>query len=169
MRLMSYEMGCHWLGVSESDAWPEYTKQFTAMYRLPTDSGRKTFLANLLIGWFPQETATALFVMEHGIWASGENEFLFTAFRNLAAGRAVSELSSVDDAPVLVFESSESKLFESFFAIATYFYWDAVAVAQDQKLLIKTSHDEFFSIHTDDPVLFESVISCLKSTNFELF
>ena len=166
---MSWEMGLQWLGVSKSDAWPEYTKQFTAMYRLPTDSGKKTFLANLLVSEFLQDTPIALFIQEHGVWESCENEFLFTAFRDLAAGRPLSEASRVDDAPVLVFESSEAKLFESFFAITTYFYWDAIGIPQDQKLLIKTSHDAFFSIHTDDLILFGSVISCLKSTDFELF
>ena len=134
-----------------------------ATYRLPKDSGEKTLLARVLINEFLIGMPVTLVIQEHGVWPSSENAFLFTTFRNLAAN---SHLSEVDDAPFLFFNRDENKLLESFFAITTYFCWDAVIVPEIDWLIINTSHDEVFRVQTDDEETYQRLVSCLNG--FEL-
>lgn len=114
-------------------------------YLLPPDTGKKTALARALVGLLHVESPGLFWITATGVWPSSENMPLFEAYR-----RSLGEDRPIHAAPGHVFDGTHLTQLECLLDLALYFYWDSILTEGPQGIVIKTSHDEFISIHTKD-------------------
>ena len=114
-------------------------------YLLPPDTGKKTALARALVGVLHVYSPGLLWITATGIWPSSENMPLFEAYR-----RSLGEGRPIHAAPGHVFDGSDLTQLECLLDLALYFYWDSILIEAPAGLAIKTSHDEYVSIRTND-------------------
>lgn len=144
MKIKTYHDGKEWLdslGVNLIRNDSEGESVSSAVYLLPKDSGRKTALAHLLIHQIFSDKALIFVLLEHGIWPSSENEFLFFKYRG-----SVSEEKDIDEYPFHYAEPQEAIYIEGLFALCLYFIWGAALLDDRGDVVIEISHDEWIRI-----------------------
>lgn len=114
-------------------------------YSIPSDSGRKTALSRLFAYLLLRKPNTCIYVSGWGVWSSSENFDLFYGYR-----RSYGENRTLMEAPVHLFEQSETDAFVSILSMAFYFIWDAWVFDTEGKTVVKLSHDEWFEVRSDD-------------------
>ena len=106
-------------------------------YSLPSDTGRKTYLANCISRLVTPQPEGLLWMTSWNVWPSAENMNLFYGYR-----RSLSESRPLIEVPGHIFQSSELEQVECLLDLALYFMWDAWIIEGKNGVVIKISHDE---------------------------
>jgi hypothetical protein len=129
-------------------------------YLLPSDAGRKTAITRILIGSIDTTAPGLFWITSWGIFPSSENMALFDGYR-----KSLGESRGIGAAPGHVFGESDLQSLECLFDLTLYFYWDATLFDGAERIVVRTSHDEYISVHAkhkEHLEEFESKLARLK-------
>jgi hypothetical protein len=115
---------------------------YSADYLLPPDAGKKTALGRMLIGLLHVKSPGLFWITATGIWPSSENMALFEGYR-----QSFGESRPLHAAPGHVFSGSDLMRLECLFDLTLYFSWDSLLFEEPGGLALRTSHDEYISVH----------------------
>ena len=133
---MKARVGIESLKCNLEDIYP-----YTCSFSMPVDTGRKTALARSICHSLDVTSPGLLWITAWGIFPSSENVETFNGYR-----RSLGEDRDIYNAPGHVFDQADLKQLESIFGLALYFYWDASLFEGTGDVLIRTSHDEYFTV-----------------------
>ncbi len=149
MRVISKNECAEWLksslGIAGTVDEIEHEYPNGATYLLPSDTGKKTALGRALVGLLQVESPGLFWITATGIWPSSENMSLFDGYR-----RSFGENRTLDAAPPHVFSDTDLTELECLLDMALYFYWDSILLERPEGVAVKTSHDEYISVHAKD-------------------
>lgn len=162
MRFLTRDQGEEWLAASGLPALDESERSWEfgleAQYGLPTDAGRKTALARLLVAPIDDNKLRGmLWITAHGIWPSSENVELFYAIR-----RGFGESRRLSEIPCHVFDHTAAVAAECLLDVTLYFSWDARLYLPNSATIIKFSHDEILEVHSKTAIECATLIEGLK-------
>ena len=120
-------------------------RQVGETYSIPRDSGAKTALSRVFAYLLLRNSNVCIYVSGWGVWGSSENLDLFYGYR-----RSFGENRPLIEAPVHLFEPTETDTFVSILCMVFYFVWDAWVFDIEGKTLVRISHDEWLEVRTDD-------------------
>jgi hypothetical protein len=118
---------------------------YRADYLLPPDAGKKTALGRMLIGLLHVKSSGLFWITATGIWPSSENIALFEGYR-----RSFGENRPLHAAPGHVFSGSDLTQLECLFDLTLYFSWDSLLFEEPGGVALRTSHDEYISVHSEN-------------------
>jgi hypothetical protein len=130
-------------GFTVKGAEREYA--YGADYLLPPDAGKKTALGRMLIGLLQVKSPGLFWITATGIWPSSENMALFDGYR-----QSFGENRPLHAAPGHVFSRSDLTQLECLFDLTLYFSWDSLLFEGPGDVVLRTSHDEYISVHGKD-------------------
>ena len=114
-------------------------------YRLPVNTGSKTCLARFLTHFVDLGQRGLFWITDWGVFPSSQNMALFDAYR-----KSLGEDRAIHAAPGHIFDESDSQQVECLFDLALYFLWDVSVFEEAGIILVKTSRDEYVSIHAKE-------------------
>jgi hypothetical protein len=130
-------------------------------YRLPTDTGKKTALAHVVIGSVDVTEMGLLWITAWSIFPSSENMLLFNGYRS-----SLGETRDVHAAPAHTFGMSDLPNVECLLDLVLYFYWDAILL-DGSGILVRASHDEYISIHASEEASLQEFKTSLARLKLE--
>jgi hypothetical protein len=110
-------------------------------FAIPSDTGRKTYLANVIADQFRSDGDGLLWIDEIGIWPTCENWTIYRAIRSLAG-----DSRDLHEAPGHEFGRQDIDILDAMIAVTLYFSWGALLIRGDRKLIARISHDEYISV-----------------------
>ncbi len=145
MRIVGRDEAMKWVSqkglVSEDGTVVLPNAQARAAFRIPPDSGKKTALSLALASLVTGGDESLLWILEHGIWPSCEDPFLFDGFR-----KSIAACGPVSEHPAHLYGRDDAQTVQSLLALILYFVWGAVIVSPEQGVLVDISHDEIIEI-----------------------
>ena len=123
-------------------------------YGVPSDTGKKTVLGRVLTGCVARPGAGLFWITGWGIFPSSENMVLFDGYR-----KSLGENRTIHAAPGHVFGESDLGTVECLLDLALYFYWDSSLF--DGAIVLRTSHDECFSVYARNKAHMQEISSNL--------
>ena len=144
MQFLSISEGSTTLGLGPVESFvAEVADQLvdSAGFEIPTDSCRKSALAQLISKLAPSKPPVLLWVTGWGVWPSCENWDLFYGYR-----RSLGETRQLIDAPLHVFTSTDQPALASMVSLVLFFGWDAHVVSITGDFMLTISHDEWFEL-----------------------
>jgi len=121
-------------------------------FTLPTDSGRKVWLAGFLYSLLQPSSELLIWLGEWEVWPSSQHMPLFTRFR-----QAFGEKRPLIEAPAHLLTPEEADDAVSIISISLLFIWDCHLLSASGRDAVFTSHDEFGWFASRDPSVAESV------------
>jgi len=130
-------------------------------FALPADTPVKTALARWISGQVNRKEPALLWITAWGVFPSAENLALFYGYRaSLGEPRLLHEASAH-----LLFEDDREQL-EALLALSLYFLWDVILLDLTDRLVIRTSHDEWLSFATEDATRLAEIERTLKARGY---
>lgn len=162
MKFLTREQGVEWLaqyGLPTPDELvPSWPFGLIAQHSIPTDAGRKTALARLLVALVSDAKSRGmLWITGHGVWPSSENIELFYYVR-----RALGEDRRLPELPCHVFDQTAATPAECLLDLTLYFSWDATLYLPDVATIIQCSHDEILEVYSKTPFEGAAVVEELR-------
>jgi hypothetical protein len=109
-----------------------------AKFALPTDSGRKVWLAQFLYSLLQPSPELLIWLGGWEVWPSSQHMPLFTRFRE-----ACGEKRPLIEAPAHLLAPEEGDDALSIISISLLFVWDCHILSASGRDAVFTSHDEF--------------------------
>ncbi len=126
-------------------------------FALPTDSGRKVWLARFLYGLVDPSPELLIWIGDWAIWPSGQHMPLFSRFR-----QAFEEHRPLIEAPGHVVAPDEIEDGVSILTMSLFFLWDCHVLTASGRDVVFVSHDEFGWFGSRDVAVAGSVGQRLK-------
>lgn len=146
MKIISKNECGDWLKANIGNAFTiegiEREYSYGADYLLPSDAGKKTALARTLVGLLQVKIPGLFWITATGIWPSSENMVLFDGYR-----KSLGETRPLSAAPGHVFSGTELEQLECLLDLDLYFSWDSILFEGPGGAVLRTSHDEYVSVH----------------------
>jgi len=124
---------------------------------LPTDSGRKVWLARFIYGLLAPSPELLIWIGDWALWPSSQHMPLFSRFR-----QAFGEGRSLIEAPGHLVTPSEIEDGVSILTMSLLFFWDCHVLTASGRDVVFVSHDEFGWFGSRDSSVAGSVCQQLK-------
>ena len=107
-------------------------------FAVPTDSGRKVWLARFLYGLLGPSPELLIWIGDWAVWPSSQHMPLFSRFR-----QAFGECRPLIEAPGHLVTPSEIEDGISILTTSLLFFWDCHVLTASGRDIVFVSHDEF--------------------------
>jgi hypothetical protein len=114
-------------------------------YLLPRDTGKKTSIARVLTGCVDATEPGLFWITGWSVFPTCQNMSLFDRYR-----QSLGESRPIHAAPGHVFGESDLWDVECLLDLVLYFYWDATLFECAGSIVVRISHDEWFSVYAKD-------------------
>jgi hypothetical protein len=126
-------------------------------FALPTDSGRKVWLARFLYERLAPSPELLIWPGDWAVWPSSQHMPLFSRFR-----QAFGEHRPLIEAPGHLVTSDEIEDGVSILTVSLLFFWDCHLLTSSARDVVFVSHDEFGWYGSRDASMADSVRQQLK-------
>jgi len=123
----------------------------SALFPIPTDSGRKSHLAKSLYSLVGDDDEILLWIDHWAIWPSSQHPPLFSRLR-----QSFGTAQSLDEAPGQLLAKDEADDAISIILVALIFIWDCHILTSSGRLALYVSHDEYGWIASHDQLEVET-------------
>jgi hypothetical protein len=131
-------------------------------WKSPVLSARMLFFARILQGLVEGRGRSLLLPTGWNIWASSENWHAYYRIR-----KSYGDLRFIEDAPGHLFLEHEASDLVTFLHFGVTFGWDFQLLAEDSRVRIFVSHDEWFRISASDDELLSRIVDEMSSANLQ--
>jgi hypothetical protein len=121
-------------------------------FALPTDSGRKVWLARFLHGLLAPSPELLIWLGDSAVWPSSQHMPLFSRFR-----QALGEQRPLIEAPGHLVTADEIEDAVSILTISLLFFWNCHLLTASGRDVVFVSHDEFGWFASRDASVADSV------------
>jgi hypothetical protein len=149
VKVISAQECQEWLDIrfGRGSSWQKMEADYATCvtYQLPIDTGVKTAIARIVCQSISTDQPGLFWISAWRIFPSSQNMALFDGYRT-----SFGEHRPIHAAPGHLFGESDLRHIECLLDLALYFYWDASLFDGAGTIVVRTSHDEFVSIHAKD-------------------